>query len=90
MKLRYELEFVEINGDWTCIPLDNDRGERFNGVVNVNESGKEILEALRVSGTPEEVLEKLLKNHPEETRDSLGPQVADFLNRLVREGLLIP
>lgn len=90
MKLRFELEFVQIGDEWSCVPLDNDNGESFHGVLNINESAKEMLEAIQSSTTPEEAFAKILKNHPEETPDKLGPEFADFLNQLVREGLLIP
>lgn len=88
MKLKYELEFVKVGDGWTCVPLDNENGDSFHGILNINESAKEFLEAIQSSSTPDEALEKVLANHPEENADHLGPELAVFLNRLVAEGIL--
>ena len=57
---------------------------RFNGDV-----GAEILELLKEDTTPGQVHAALIAQHPESTVDEIGHALADFLNQLVREGLLI-
>lgn len=89
MKLLYKFEFVEMDGELVGVPV-GDNADNFHGVLKVNELTKEVLELIDSSSKPEEVLEKILNNHPEEKRNEAGQELCDFLNQLIREGILDP
>jgi len=88
MKFNYELEFLQIDDSWSCVPLDNENGDSFHGVIDVNDSAKEMLETIGKSETLEEAFNTLLSNHPEETAETLKPNFDEFVSELVKEGLL--
>lgn len=89
MKLLYKFEFVEMDNELVGVPI-GDNADNFHGVLKVNELTKEIIELIDSSSKPEEVLDKILANHPEEEKDEAGQQLCDFLNQLIREGILDP
>lgn len=89
MKLLYKFEFINMDGELVGVPV-GDNADKFHGVLKVNELTKEIIELIDSSSSPGEVLDKVLKNHPEEKRNEAGQQLCDFLNNLIREGILDP
>ncbi|GEM_PF-2232573 len=89
MKLCFDLEIVEMGGSFSAVPI-GDAVDEFHGVVQLNDTGAEILQLIMEHDTPEAVYTVLCKNHPESDPGELGRQLCDFLNELVREELLIP
>jgi len=89
MKLKYDLEFMEVGKDIVAVPV-GDNANELHAMININNESKQILELIKESNTPEEVLDKLCKLYPSDNRNELGQQLCDFLNQLIREGLLIP
>lgn len=89
MKLKYDLEFMEVGKDIVAVPV-GDNANELHAMININNESKQILELIKESNTPEEVLDKLCKLYPNDNRNELGQQLCDFLNQLIREGLLIP
>jgi len=89
MKLKYDLEFMEVGKDIVAVPV-GDNANELHVMININNESKQILELIKESNTPEEVLDKLCKLYPNDNRNELGQQLCDFLNQLIREGLLIP
>ena len=88
MKLAVEMTVMELDGEWNAVSVGDD-ATKFRGMLRLNESGSEILKLLTEDTTPEEVHRILCERHPESTADEVGHIVADFLNTLLKEGLLI-
>ncbi len=89
MKLKYNLEFMEVGDGIVAVPV-GDNADELHAMINLNNESKIILELIKESETPDEVLNKLCKIYPEDSKNELGQQLCDFLNQLIREGLLIP
>lgn len=89
MKLRYKFEFVEMNNELVGVPV-GDNADEFHGMLKVNDLSKEFIELIDESSNPNEVLDKILQRYPEEKRNEVGQQLCDFLNQLIKEGILDP
>jgi len=89
MKLKYDLEIMEVGDSIVAVPVGENANE-LHAMINLNEESKKIIELIKESNTPDEVLDKLCKLYPEETKNELGQQLCDFLNKMIKEGLLIP
>ena len=89
MRLKYNFEFIEMDDELVAVPV-GDNANEFHGMIKINDVTKEMLELIKESNKPEEVLDKLLKNHPEEKKNELGQYLCDFLNTLIKEGILEP
>ena len=89
MKLKYEFEFIDVDDELVAVPI-GDNATDFHGMIKINEETKEMLEIIKTCNKPEEVLDILCKNHPEDKKDELGRYLCNFLNDLVRQGILIP
>lgn len=89
MKLKFDFDYIEIDGMMYALPVGIE-SERFKGLFEINEDTKEALKLIKESSSPEEVIEKLLKNHPNEDREKLNSSFCDFLNMLLKKGFLEP
>ena len=88
MRLAVEMVVMEMDGEWSAVAVGEDSA-KFHGMLRLNDSGAEIIKLLAEDTTPEEVHQKLCEKYPDSTRDELGHMLADFLNQLLKEGLLI-
>ena len=88
MKLAVEMAVMELDGEWNAVAVGGD-SSKFHGMLRLNDSGAEIIKLLSEDTTPEKVHKALCENHPESTVDEIGHMLADFLNRLLKEGLLL-
>ena len=88
MKLRYEFVVMDMGDEIAAVPV-GDGAVKFHGALKLNESSAFILELLREDTTPEAVHKKLKEKYPESTDQEIGEMLVTFLNRLIREGLLI-
>lgn len=88
MRLAVEMAVMEMDGEWSAVAVGEDSA-KFHGMLRLNESGAEIIKLLADDTTPEEVHQKLCEKYTDSTRDELGHMLADFLNQLLKEGLLI-
>ena len=88
MRLRYNFAIMEMDGEIAAVPVGDNCNE-FHGMLKINDVSAEILRLLSEDTTPEKVLEALLNKYPETTDQEVGEQLADFLNKLIAEGLLI-
>ena len=88
MKLRYEFTMMDMGGEIAAVPVGESAGE-FHGMLKLNETSAEILALLREDTTPEAVRMALMEKYPESTEQEIGEALSAFLNRLIREGLLI-
>ena len=89
MKLKYTFEIVEIADELCAVPV-GDNSENLHAVLQLNDVAAKMLKYIAESETPEEVHEKLCADYPEDDKADIGQKLCDFLNQLVREGLLIP
>lgn len=89
MKLKYELTIVEIEGEYMAIPVGTNVKE-FQGMLQLNDVAKDMLECIQESSSPKEAHKKLIERYPEENPIEVGENLCEFLNQLVREGLLQP
>lgn len=88
MRLAVEMAVMEMDGEWSAVAV-GEASDKFHGMLRLNESGAEIIKLLAKDTTPEEVHQALCEKYPDSTRDELGHMLADFLNQLLSEGLLI-
>jgi hypothetical protein len=88
MKLRYEITIMDMGEEYAAVPVGENAGE-FHGALRLNESSAEIMNLLREETTPAAVHDALKEKYPESTDQEIGEMLAPFLNKLIREGLLI-
>ncbi len=89
MKLKYNFETMEMDGEICAVPVGANSDE-FHGIIHLNDVGEKMLNYISECENPEEVLEKLIKDFPEDNKNDIANKLCDFLNQLVKEGLLIP
>ena len=87
MKLAVEMAVMELDGEWNAVAVGEDSA-KFHGMLRLNETGAGIIKLLAEDTTPEAVHKALCEKYPESSVDEIGHSLADFLNQLVREGLL--
>ena len=87
MKLAVEMAVMEMDGEWSAVAVGEDSA-KFRGMLRLNESSAEIIKLLAKETTPEEIHNALCKKYPDSSVDEIGYMLADFLNQLLREGLL--
>ena len=87
MRLAVEMAVMEMDGEWSAVAVGEDSA-KFHGMLRLNESGAEIIKLLAEDTTPEEVHRALCEKFPDSDVDEIGHMLADFLNQLLREGLL--
>ena len=88
MRLRYKFSMMDMGGEIAAVPVGKNAQE-FRGMLKVNDVSAEILKLLEEDTTPEKVHASLKEKYPDSTDREIGEQLAAFLNRLIREGLLI-
>lgn len=88
MRLKYEMAVMDMGDEIDAVPV-GDNATEFRGMLKLNETSAFILEQLKEETTPEAVHAALKEKYPESTDQEIGESLADFLNRLIREGLLI-
>ena len=88
MKLRYELSFMEIDGEYSAVPV-GPGSDSFSGMLKLNDIAVEILNMLKEDNTPEQIHACLKARYPDSDDCEIGEALVSFLNRLTREGLLI-
>lgn len=86
MKLRYEFVVTEMGEELVAVPVGD---QSFHGIVKLNRVGADILEQLREETSPERVHRYLKEKYPDSSDQEIGENLAAFLNKLIREGLLI-
>lgn len=86
MKLKYQLVIQEIAGTYMAAAVGTD-ARKYNNVINLNETGKVILELLQQDTTEEDIV-KELQNRYEGDEQVIRKSVKAVLNKLSEEGLL--
>ena len=88
MKLRYEFTMMDMGGEIAAVPTGDNAAE-FHGVLKLNDVATDILAQLVEDTTPGKVHAYLKEKYPESTDQEIGETLVEFLNQLLREGLLI-
>ena len=88
MKLAVEMAVMEMDGEWSAVAVGED-SSRFHGMLKLNETAAEIIKLLTEETTHEAVLKAMTKKYPDTPVADIRNAVADLLNQLLREGLLI-
>ena len=88
MKLRYEFSVMEMDGEYMAVPVGENAGS-FNGMLRMNEASAEVLDLLKEETTPEAVHRILRERYPDSDEREIGEALSAFLNRLIREDILI-
>ncbi len=89
MKLKYEFEVMDMGDEFAAVPV-GEQADELHGMLRLNADAVEMLELVRTKDTPEEILETLCTRYPQENRDDLGKALRDYLNALLRAGILEP
>ena len=86
MKLKYELETVNMGEEIVAVPVGRE-SYRMNGVLKLNREGKEILELLKDETTEEAVVDALAARY-ENKREELAGYVHSAIRVFRENGLL--
>ncbi len=89
MKIKYEFEIIDMGDEIVAVPV-GESVDAFHGMLRLNADAAEMLRLIITHDTPDQVLEELCRSHPQEARKDLGQALCDYLNQLVREGILQP
>jgi len=89
MKLKYDFEIMNVGDSIVAVPV-GENANQLRAMITLSPDSKEVLEVMKDSDNPEDLLKKLLELHPEEEKNELAQQLCDFLNKLIKEGLLEP
>lgn len=87
MKLRYNMAVQQVMNFWAAVPVGKD-SMRYNGVMSLNETAKDMIELLNQETTEDEIVAKLLQDYDVAEAD-LRQHVKDFLQKLRDEKLLV-
>lgn len=87
MRLKYQLETMELEGRIVAVPI-SDGAEEFHGVIKVNEVGLAILELLNNNVSEKEIVDALAYKYRVD-RDVLANDIHDFLIQFESRGLLV-
>ena len=88
MKLKYEFTIMDMGDEYAAVPVGDD-AEKFHGMLKLNKESANILEQLK-EDTDSMTIHNYLKNkYPDSTDDEIEDILANFLGKLVKEGLLI-
>ena len=89
MKLAVEMAIMDMDGEISAVAVGED-SVKFHGMLRLNESAADIIRLLAEDTTPEQILAAMREKYPDTPVDEIGYAIADMLNQLNREGLLIP
>lgn len=87
MKLKYKFVINNIQGDNIAVPVGKDSA--FKGYIKLNDTGKDIFEALKKDTTREKIIESLLKKYPDASENDTADSVDDIIKKLTGAELLI-
>ena len=85
MKLKYEMEILDIGGDITAVPLDCEK--EFRGVLQINESTASIIKLLEKETDEDTVVAELKKEYNADD-ETLRRNVRNVVEKLKANHLL--
>lgn len=87
MKLKYDFAVQKVTDFWAAVPVGKD-ALRYNGVMSLNETARDMMEFLREDITEEELVQKMLGEYDIEEA-TLREHVHDFVQKLQEAGVLL-
>ena len=87
MKLKCKFVINTVAGENIAVPVGSESA--FHGYIKLNESGKDIFEALKKDTSREKIIEKLQKKYPDAKAEEIAESVDDIIGKLTESGLLI-
>ena len=87
MKLKYTLEFIDMNEEIIAVPV-GEGANQLHGVVKMNKEGREIIELLE-NGNPTESIISILSKKYDNDQQQLSKYVYQTIDTLRNENLLI-
>lgn len=88
MKLRYEFVITDMGDEFDAVPVGENAAE-FHGMLRLDETAADILGMIKDDISPNDLLNKLVEKYPDTPKDDIGNRLADFLNKLLGEGILV-
>ena len=86
MKLKYEFENVELDGEIMAVPV-GDGAENLCKMLRLNETASDILKLLKEETTEAEVVREMLKVYKSDEA-TMTKAVHDFVGKLADAGVL--
>lgn len=86
MKLKYNFAIKEVLGMYLAVSV-GEENKKFEGVLRLNEIGKNILELLQEGKEEDEVVATLKKEY-DATDDQLHAEVKKIIDQLQSEGII--
>ena len=87
MKLKDDFTVMDMGDEFAAVPVGEDAA-KFHGMLKLNKESAEILNLLKEDTEPETIHKYLKDKYPDSTDEEIGHTLVDFLNKLIREGLL--
>ena len=86
MKLKCKYSITEVVDEIIAVPVDSD--SRFNGVITINETMKDIMELLSEDITEEELVREMLNRYKNVTPEEMETAIHELCCNLKNEGIL--
>lgn len=87
MKLKYQLAVQEIAGTYMAVAVGAD-ARKYSNVLNLNETGKEIVELLQQDTTVDAIVTALSQKY-EGKESVIRASVEKIIQKMTEEGLLV-
>ncbi|MBO4433397.1 MAG: PqqD family peptide modification chaperone [Clostridia bacterium] len=87
MKLKYNFTVMDMGDEFAAVPVGDDAA-KFHGMIKLNKESADIFELLKSETEPMEIHKYLKEKYPDSTDDEIGHTLVDFLDKLIREGIL--
>ena len=87
MKLKCKFVINTVAGEIIAVPVGKDSA--FKGYIKLNETGKDIFEALKKNTDREKIIKTLCDKYPDADSNEITDSVDSILEKLTSAGLLI-
>lgn len=88
MKLKYDFVINNVAGETVAVSVGDNDG-KFNGYIKLNETGAFIFKALKKDTTRDDVINALMAEYPDATKDDATESVDSLIEQLKRAELLV-
>lgn len=88
MKLKYDFVINNVAGETVAVSVGDNDG-KFNGYIKLNETGAFIFKALKKDTTRDDVINALMAEYPDATKEDAAESVDSLIEQLKRAELLV-
>ena len=88
MKLKYDFVINNVAGETVAVSVGDNDG-KFNGYIKLNETGAFIFKALKKDTTRDDVINALMAEYPDATKEDAAESVDTLIEQLKRAELLV-